>query len=370
MHISSTALFEAGQHDYVMFRIPGIVQTSSGALLAYCEARRSGSDWADIDIWMRRRPANSRIWSPPFQVSAHHPDIPPNPVSSKVAGAFGQTRGSPVAIAGAGAVVHLVYCVENYHCFYLRSLDDGQTWSKPRDISAAFEELRERYNWRVFATGPGHGLHLSSGRLLVTAWLSEGTGAGAHRPSAVTTLYSDDEGDTWHTGDIVVNDGPACVNPSESVAVEIPQALQDARGAVYLNIRTETPCNRRLVTISPDGISQWSAPAFDENLFEPVCCAGLAVRGDTLLFSNPDSSGQADTGNVFWPRRNLTLRLSRDGGRSWPEAHILDPDAAGYSDLCAASDGTIYCFYEQGSIAESNFSPVQLTLLSIEGEIV
>ena len=375
MEIFSTPLFEAGQCGYALFRIPGIVQTTTGALLAYCEARSSFSDWADIDIWMRRRPAGSADWDPPFQVSARHPDIPPNPVSAKIPDASGQTCGSPVMIAAPDAV-HLVYCVENYHCFYRRSLDDGLTWSAPREITQAFEEIhhrhnRERYPWRVFATGPGHGLRLANGRLLFTAWLSDGTGEGAHRPSAVTTLYSDDHGDNWHTGDIVVNDGPLCTNPSESVAVEIAPTQEGLQSTVLLNIRTETPRNRRLITYSPDGISNWSEPFFHEDLFEPVCCAGMSAYGNMVLFSNPDSSREPAPGGVFWPRRNLTLRLSRDGGRTWPESYIVDPGAAGYSDLSASSekgeDGVIYCLYEQGSLQGSNFAPSCLKLVCIRG---
>ena len=52
--LDKTDLFEAGSGGYVLYRIPGIVVTAKGTVLAYCEARQSGGgDWAKIDVLMR-----------------------------------------------------------------------------------------------------------------------------------------------------------------------------------------------------------------------------------------------------------------------------------------------------------------------------
>ena len=94
-------------------------------------------------------------------------------------------------------VVHLLTCVEYCRCFYQRSDDDGATFSKPVEITKAFEGFRPSYSWQVLATGPGHGVQLKSGRLVVPVWLSTGTIGNGHRPSVCATIYSDDDGATW-----------------------------------------------------------------------------------------------------------------------------------------------------------------------------
>ena len=84
-----------------------------------------------------------------------------------------------------------------------------------------------------------------------------------------------------------------------------------------------------------------------------------------IVFCNPDSSAAAGHGkSVMKPRRNLTLRMSDDDGATWPIAKVLDPGTAGYSDLAAGADGTIYCLYERGGIKDM-FDTGFLTLARI-----
>ena len=145
-------------------------------------------------------------------------------------------------------------------CFYMRSADDGVTWSAPVEITAAFEDFHRSYAWKVLATGPDHGIQLKSGRLVVPVWLSTGTGGNAHRPSVTATIYSDDQGKTWHAGEIAVPCTEEWINPNETVAVEL------ADGRVMLNVRSESKQHRRLVTTSKDGATDWSTPKFDDAL--------------------------------------------------------------------------------------------------------
>lgn len=126
------------------------------------------------------------------------------------------------------------------------------------DITPTFKEFRSEYDWRVIATGPGHGIQLRNGRLLVPVWMSTGTGGHGHRPSIVSVIYSDDHGRTWHRGDIVVRHTETTPNPSETAAIQLRS------GRVMLNIRNESSRHRRLVSFSDDGVSNWSHPVFDE----------------------------------------------------------------------------------------------------------
>jgi sialidase-1 len=246
-------------------------------------------------------------------------------------------------------------------CFYQRSEDDGLTWSAPNEITQAFEAFQPRYPWAVLATGPDHGIQLRTGRLVVPVWLSTGTGGNAHRPSVTATVYSDDHGRTWKAGDIAVPCTEEWINPNESVAVELLD------GGVLLNVRSESKAHRRLVTVSPDGATRWSPPRFDDALLEPICMAGLVRyrHGDTnlILFSNPHNlereKGKAEPGKSR-DRKNLSMKVSRDEGKTWPVNKTIEPGPSMYSDIAVTPAGTILCFYGRG--ARPGFAGNALTL--------
>ena len=109
--------------------------------------------------------------------------------------------------------VEFLYCVNYARCFSLRSTDDGISWSEPVEITAAFEPFRKHYDWKVIATGPGHGIQLAGGRLVVPIWLAYGV-VGDHGPSAAATIVSDDHGRTWQAGDIVMPDEGEFTSPN------------------------------------------------------------------------------------------------------------------------------------------------------------
>jgi hypothetical protein len=199
-----TVLFERGKGDYLFYRIPGIVVTKRGTILAYAEARRSDrSDWGATDLILRRSTDGGKSWSQPALIGGMPDAFPKNPaaVAKKlgVGAGAGVTYDNPVAIAGRDGTIHFLFCVEYMRVYYMRSTDDGRTFSRPVEIPGVLKSP-----WVVLATGPGHGIELKDGRLLVPIWLSLGTGGGAHGDSVVSTLYSDDRGATWTPGDIAV----------------------------------------------------------------------------------------------------------------------------------------------------------------------
>jgi sialidase-1 len=203
-----------------------------------------------------------------------------------------------------------------------KSTDDGATWSKPVEITKDVKKPE----WTWYATGPGVGIVTKSGRFVVPCDSKSGE-KGKVRESHV--IYSDDRGATWKLGGVV---GPNC---NECQVAEL------ADGTLVLNMRSYMGNNRRLIATSKDGGITWSKPAEDPTLIEPVCQGSvIAVPGiaDGLLFSNPAST----------KRENLTVRLSRDGGKTWPKSTVLHRGPAAYSSLAMLPGGEAACLYERG----------------------
>ncbi|MGH9844398.1 MAG: sialidase family protein [Blastocatellia bacterium] len=371
-------LFEAGTSGYATYRIPGIVVTKRGTMLAYCEARKSErGDWNTIDILLRRSTDGGKTWDAPRKIANVEGPKTKNPaaLAQKLANPDDVTYNNAVMIADKSGAVHFLFCLEYMRCFYARSDDDGLTFSKPVEITATFEQFRSEYNWKVLATGPGHGIQLRNGRLLVPVWLSDGTEGHAHRPSWVSVIYSDDSGKTWKRGEIVARHSEELVYPSETTAVELSD------GRVMLNIRSESATHRRAVSLSQDGSRDgakgWTTPAFDQALPEPICLGSLQrisgkARGEKsrILFVNPDNlrskrlqgsvEGKSRTNA---DRQNLVLKLSYDEARTWAVKKALDPGVAGYADLAVnPNSGAIFCFYERGGFDDVSTRTKYLTL--------
>lgn len=336
--VETTIVFEPSS-AYAAMRIPALVLTQKGTLLAFCEGRiGSASDTTDMDMLLRRSTDGGKSWEPAVVIAP------------RTTGA----TSNPTPIVDRDGTIHLLYQRQYARAYYIKSVDDGKAWSPAVDITHAFEAFRPEYDWQVLAPGPGHAIQLKNGRLLATVWLRTPKEIIPQRTYRVAVIYSDDAGATWKRG-AMVPDVPAVRNPNESMAVEL------ADGRVMLSIRNNAATHRRGVSYSSDGISDWTVPVADDELFEPVCMASIIRAGQNknrgksrLLFVNPDSRDIPKH-----PRKNLTARISYDEGQSWPVRKVIDTAAAGYSDIAVSNDGTVYCLYETNTIGKGwNYSVV------------
>jgi sialidase-1 len=345
--LEKTTLFEARKGGYKTYRVPGTLSTPQGTVLVTAEARPGGGDWGDNDIVLRRSLDNGKTWLGPVLL-VNHTDYGPGPVSN-----FVMTYDTGVA------KIHALYCHNYERVFMIHSSDQGTSFSKPVDITPRLLPFRELYPWRVIATGPGHGIQLTNGRLLVPVWMSDGSGTEfgprnlGHRPSEVAVIYSDDHGQTWQCGDFVAHSTNRIINPSETIPVQLSD------GRVLLNIRSESRENRRLISISDDGVEHWSSLHFDDALLEPVCMASILKLENSnftpkpIIFANPDNlENELTPGgrNLAHDRKRLTVKMSLDDCQTWSVSKILEPGPSGYSDLAETPDGTMCCVYEDGMV--------------------
>ena len=346
--IRQSVVFESGTEGYDTFRIPAIVRSEAGTLLAFAEGRvGGGGDSGDIDLVLRRSHDNGRTWGP-LQV-----------VGDNGANVFGNP--TPVVDPASGDIVLLsthnagdvseaeimrgeVTPEQSRRVFVQRSTDDGASWSAARDVTAA-TKLPE---WRWYATGPVHAIALEHGahrgRLVAAANHSTSPAPGSPDTGreakyyGAHALYSDDGGLTWQLGDI---DTPltGVVNPNENTVTELSD------GTLYFNARDQngTGIGTRAVTTSSDGGETFDAPfALEPEIVTPVV-QGSVLRlpraGDRLVYSGPANPAA---------RRTLQLRYSPDAGATWTGGLVLHDGPAAYSDVVEAGGRTLGVLYENG----------------------
>ena len=329
-------LFERGTDGYACFRIPAIVRSEKGTLLAFAEGRkRDCADTGDIDLVLRRSTDGGQTWGALQVVWDAGGDVCGNPV--------------PIVDRRTGRI-HLIACWnlgedneaqlisgesrDKRHIYTLYSDDDGRSWSAPREITASVN----RPEWGWYATGPCHGLQIQSGRhagrLVVPANHSVVPSATYY----AHCFYSDDGGATWTLGGTVEEgDGNECCLAE----------LSD--GTLMLNMRNynREKSRQRAYALSSDGGATWSATGYLPELVEPIC-QGSTLNGPyggpdstTLLFSNPASTEK---------REKMMLKISRDDGKSWHEGVLIYEGPAAYSDLVPLTNTRVGLLFEYGTV--------------------
>lgn len=346
--VAEQTLWVKGANGYDTYRIPAIVTTKDGSLLAFCEGRKNAiSDTGNIDVVMRRSSDGGVTWGVQQVVWDDGSNTCGNPVPI-----IDQSSGRIVLVMtwnlgtdGESAIIAKT-SADTRRVFVATSDDDGVTWSTAREITAT-AKLQE---WGWYATGPGGGIQLRTGehagRLVVACDHSDA--AKAYKSHVI---FSDDAGTTWQLGGVVPD-----VKLNECQVVEL------ADGRLLINMRNyDRPLNSRRVSFSSDAGVTWSAPVYDPALIEPICEASVErVRlpdGDApgvVAFLNPAS----ETSRV-----NLTLRLSFTEAATWAQSRVLFAGPSAYSDLAMTAAGEIAALYECG--VSSAYDEIRFTRVAL-----
>ncbi|AQQ70479.1 Sialidase precursor [Limihaloglobus sulfuriphilus] len=329
--IKQTVLFVSGKKGYSTYRIPAIAVSTKGTVIAVCEGRKnSRSDTGDIDLLVRRSVDAGDTWSEQQVIWDDGPNTCGNPclVVDKITGTIwllsthnpGEDNEKEI-IDDTGIGTRTVWI--------MHSDDDGRNWSEPVEITSSVKKP----DWTWYATGPGAGIQLKKGehkgRLVIPCDHIEADTKKYYSH----IIYSDDHGKTWKLGGSTPQD---MYNECEVVELD--------DGRLMLNMRNYDRAKKdRAYSYSGDGGLSWSDVRHDQSLIDPICQASIRRYDKSaksyLLFSNAASTDK---------RLNMTVRLSCDQGKTWPDSKRLYSGPSAYSCLAVLADGRVACFYENG----------------------
>lgn len=355
VHRMAVGVRHAGNDGAAAYRIPGLVTTSRGTLLAVYDVRHNSSKdlQQHIDIGLSRSTDGGRTWQrmrlplsfagegslPAAQNGVGDPSILYDHTTHRAWVVAAWCHGMGYGMAwfnsaqgmDAGATGQLVLAYSD---------DDGKTWSSPVNITSQVK----RPEWYFLLQGPGRGITMRDGTLVFPTQYID-----ADRMPHSAIMYSRDGGRTWH-----MHEGPR-TDTTEAQVAELPD------GSLMLNMRDNRGGSRAVAVTTDLGATWHEHQSSRKALREPVCMASLIsvaaednVSGrDILLFSNPDNEKS---------RRDITVKISFDGGNTWPaEKQVLldGGDGWGYSCLTMIDRETVGILYES-SQAHITFQAIPL----------
>ena len=353
-------VFASGRDGYKSIRIPSVVATKAGVVLAFAEGRAANADQAANDLILRRSIDGGRTWEPTQLVADDGDNSLNNPCAvivretgrvfvmfqSYPAGASERSGQIQPGLEGPNVVRNLL----------VWSDDDGRAWSPAMDVT---KTTKRSGHVTTVASGPGIGIQLANGgharRLMIPF------NEGPFGLWSLFAVFSDDRGRTWQIGEPAPGGFLLDNKGGGTSTVNEVQMVERSDGSVLLNARKWAGRAVRKKAVSRDGGATWTTIADDEALRDPGCQASLFRYSDAksgghsrILFCGPDSA----------KRENGTVRLSYDDGQTWPVKKTICAGSFGYSVLTALPDGTLGCLYETDAEKRIVFARFTLDWLS------
>jgi len=241
-----------------------------------------------------------------------------------------------------------------------RSKNHGKTWKMEKITIQP-----DKNGWlsaTLISCDPGVTLRYGkkNGRLLIPTrvfveYLNKGKNKKYFDDHYSNSLYSDDGGKTWI---------PSMPFPLGGTGEAGLVELSD--GSIYYNSRTHSRPGNRRIAHSYDYGETWIGEHEDDELFDGPpdvygCKAGLLrlpyADRDVLVFSSPGPGAK---------RENITVRVSFDGGKTWPAKRMVRPGPGNYTWLAAGrrgtpSEGMIYLLAGKDWLARFNLGWVMET---------
>ncbi|MCP2356298.1 hypothetical protein HD597_003318 [Nonomuraea thailandensis] len=333
--LDETTLWDNTVDPLESYHVHGLAVLPDDTVLVVTEGRHEVCDAGPRDLLLRRSPDGGATWEP---------------TRTLVRSVNGQSWGNPTLVvdrATGGVFLFSMLSIRlsgNTTCsgdlgdlYLIASTDGGLTWSAPRAMPGLFDHFD--HGWTLHGPGPGHGIQLDNGRLLLNcSHRREVIGNTVpERRYGVASIYSDDHGRTWHaTGEVPV---------SSAYPINEARLLQRSDGTVLINGRAAAGGNRqRIVSVSSDRGLTWSPPRLDG-------ATGTFNAVDASLLRYTGGPGTSETGRVLFSRpdspvrTNLTVSISYDDAHSFRYSKVINEGRSYYSELGRLSDGTILLLY-------------------------
>ncbi|KAI4877586.1 hypothetical protein NFI96_011422 [Prochilodus magdalenae] len=224
----------------VTYRIPALIfLPRSSCFLAFCEERLSPADSQAHLLVMRKGTFHRNYveWEDMRVLSTAclkgHRSMNPCPVYDAFTGTLFLFF---IAVLGHITEAYQLVTGKNVtRLCYVFSNDCGETWSPATDLTQKVigDTIKE---WATFALGPGHGIQLKSGRLVIPAYTYHIDSKQCFNKACKTTphsfcFHSDTHGKVWRFGETVP--GPQCV---ECQMVSVDE--EDGTNLLYCNARS------------------------------------------------------------------------------------------------------------------------------------
>jgi sialidase-1 len=335
-------VFMSGQEGYVSIRIPAVLVTKEGSVMAFAEGRQMPKDQAENDIITKRSTDGGKSWSS-LQVvhddganSLNNPTVVQEQETGRI---FLMYQRIPAHLKEHSAAIATGYGGPDvYRNLLVWSDDEGRTWSKPEDVTTTTKRPERA---TTIASGPGIGIQLMrgphKGRLIIP--FNEGP-YGKWQNFAV---FSDDKGKSWKYG----SDVPGAFVPDgkggERSQINEVQMVELSDGSVRLSTRQFAGAKVRRTSVSKDGGETWSPVSESPELTDPSCMQGL------LRFSFDDAKGKGiliHTGPDSTKRDHGAVYLSTDDGATWSVKRELYAGGFAYSVPTRLADGTVGVLFE------------------------
>ncbi|MEV5680532.1 MULTISPECIES: exo-alpha-sialidase [unclassified Streptomyces] len=329
------------------YRIPALTTSVKGTLLAAYDARPTLGDLpANISIVLRRSTDGGVTWQSQQVVRKEaapkgfgDPSLLVDRTTGRIflfyaagvnQGFFGSATGNDESDPDV------------LQADYSYSDDDGATWTHRR-----ITQQIKNPAWAGMFAASGEGIQLRRGAYkgrLIQQYAIRNNGA-----NYAVSAYSDDHGATWRMGNPV---GPG---GDENKTVELSD------GRIMLNNRSKP---YRTIAYSTDGGVNYTPFTQDTGLTDPANNASVIryapdapasdPQSSWLLFSNTDDASA---------RRNLTVKMSCDNGKTWPISKVLDAGAAAYSTLTKLPGERVGLLYERADYQHITYASFDLKWL-------
>uniref|UniRef100_A0A8D0GAF3 exo-alpha-sialidase n=1 Tax=Sphenodon punctatus TaxID=8508 RepID=A0A8D0GAF3_SPHPU len=319
-----TVLFER-EPSGVTYRVPALLYIPCVAkLLAFAEERLRVDD-AHANLLVLRRGTfyrNDVEWEDMQALETatltHHRSMNPCPIYDEFTGMVFLFF---IAVLGKTPEAYQIITGQNVtRLCYVSSSDQGLSWSKVTDLTQQVIG-RSIKDWATFALGPGHGIQLKSGRLLLPAY--------TYHIDCKECFGNDDHGQSWHFGEFIPN-----LQTVECQMVSVDE--EDGTNVLYFNARS--PLGFRVQALSTDDGAVFHSGEIVQKLVEPPHgCHGSIIGFPAPLYYMPSNTHSLQR-EAWLINGSHYLQLSHVLARlHGPPASKADMDTPVVTFLCGES---------------------------------